>query len=413
MRIRSLLTILLITSVAEAGVESGRPLPGSGEPGHISEISARVESLRGLSFERPVEVVEVPRGDLRKVLLDQIERDTTLPVGEAMAVLEALLLIPDSSVALENLLTVYEAQVLAYYDPTSRKYYTFDAGPDGEPVPAMLEEAIAIHELTHALQDQRFDAGKRLRALESDWDRQMAYHAVLEGEATLLMLAALIEPMGITLEDLAASDELVSSMAEMAATSPGMPAGAEPYFVESLKFPYIQGLGLVLEAFRREGWKGVDRLHDRPPLTTEEVLRPEIYFRSGNERAARPGCSDSKAVVSTSLGRFHWGFLLGDPAADGLIHDCVRVTRKGAELVVRGTSAWINEAEAAEFALKLRKELARRDVRATVVQNEAMVDFQWAGEPDAQPSESGLNGGATSSPSTSARASSQADSASW
>ena len=370
MLIRFLLLVLLISSVAQAGVP---------------EISARVESLRGLSFERPVEVVEVPRGDLRKVLLAQMERDTTLPVGEAMEVLEALLLIPDSSVALENLLTVYEAQVLAYYDPTSRKYYTFDAGPDGEPVPAMLEEAIAIHELTHALQDQRFDAGKRLRNLESDWDRQMAYHAVLEGEATLLMLAALIEPMGMTLEDLAASEDLVSSMAEMAATSPGMPAGADPYFVESLKFPYIQGLGLVLEAFRREGWKGVDQLHARPPVTTEEVLRPEVYFRSGTEKSLRPGCSDPDAVVSTSLGRFHWGFLLGDPAADGLIHDCVRVTRNGAGLVVRGTSAWISEAEAAEFALSLEKELAERDLRATVEQKKSVVEFRWSGEPGLNP----------------------------
>lgn len=370
MLIRFLLAVLLVSSVAQAGVP---------------EISARVEALRGLSFERPVEVVEVPRGDLRKVLLAQMERDTTLPVGQAMEVLEALLLIPDSSVALENLLTVYEAQVLAYYDPTSRKYYTFDVGPDGEPVPAMLEEAIAIHELTHALQDQRFDAGKRLRELESDWDRQMAYHAVLEGEATLLMLAALIEPMGMTLKDLAASEDLVSSMAEMAATSPGMPAGADPYFVESLKFPYIQGLGLVLEAFRREGWKGVDQLHDRPPVTTEEVLRPELYFRAGNPQSPRPGCSDPDAVVSTSLGRFHWGFLLGERAADGLIHDCVRVTRNGTGLVVRGTSAWISEAEAAEFALSLKKKLAGRDFRATVEQKESVVEFRWTGEPGLNP----------------------------
>ena len=364
MLIRSFLVVLLISSAAQADV---------------LEISARVESLRGLSFERPVEVVEVSRGDLRKVLLDQIGRDTTLPVGEAMEVLEALLLIPDSSVALENLLTVYEAQVLAFYDPTSRKYYTFDAGPDGEPVPAMLQEAIAIHELTHALQDQRFDAGKRLRGLESDWDGQMAYHAVLEGEATLLMLAALIEPMGMTLEDLASSEDLVSSMAEMAATSPGMPAGADPYFVESLKFPYIQGLGLVLEAFRREGWKGVDRLHARPPVTTEEVLRPDVYFRSGDEEGPRPGCSDPEAILSTSLGRFHWAFLLGDPAADGLIHDCVRVTKNGAGLVVQGTSAWISDAEAAEFALSLRKALAERDLRATVEQRASVVEFRWTG----------------------------------
>ncbi|MFN2442454.1 MAG: hypothetical protein ABR517_07200 [Thermoanaerobaculia bacterium] len=396
MPIRALLFLLLISPLVRAGVP---------------EISARVESLRGLAFDRPVEVVELSRSDLRQVLLDQIARDNTLPTGDAMEVLEALLLIPESSTALENLLTVYEAQVLAFYDPTSRKYYTFDAGPDGTPLPALLAEAVAIHELTHALQDQRFDAGRRLRALEGDWDRQMAYHAVLEGEATLLMLAAMIEPMGMTLEDLVASEDLVSSMATMAATSPGMPEDAEPYFVESMKFPYIQGLGLVIEAFRREGWKGVDALHGRPPLTTEEVLRPEVYFRAGHA-SGRPACSDPDSLVSTPLGRFHWGFLLGDPAADGMLHDCVQVSRNDGGVIVRGTSAWISETEAEEFARSLEHELEERAVISTVVRKGMTVEFRWGGAPP-QPPARGSNGGATSSPSTLARASSQASSASW
>lgn len=371
----------------------------------VEESAARVEALRGLTFLRPVEVVEVPRTDLRKVLLEQIERESTLPPAEAMRVLEALLLIPDASGALDDLMEVYEAQVLAFYDPTSRKYYTFDSAPDGSQLPEVLASGVAIHELTHALQDQRFDAGRRLRQLEKEWDRQMAYHAVLEGEATLVMLAAMLEPLGTTIDDLAGSEELVANLAAAAALNPGIPADADPYFVESMKFPYIRGLGLVLEAYRRGGWKGVDALHESPPTSTEEVLRPALYF-DRRETSNPPACADPKAVVSTALGRFHWAFLLGEPAADGLVNDCVRVSRKGDELRVEGRATWSSQSEAAEFATALERELESRNQKGSVERNGAAVEFSWGVGQRA--GASGSKGGGASSPSTSARASSHA-----
>jgi hypothetical protein len=342
----------------------------------LEEPMRQVERFRGLAFDAPVEVVTVPRADLRKTLEAQIAKSSTLPVGEYLSILQALQLLEQDEGALERLMELYEAQVLAFYDPETRKYYTFDQAPGGAPLDETMAEAVAVHELTHALQDQKFDAGARLRALETDWDAQLAYHAVLEGEATFVMLAALLGRMGVTLDQITETDDVVSAIAAMGALNPGFPADAPPYFVESLKFPYLRGLELVVEMYRREGWAGVDRLHASPPRSSEEVMDPELYL--ARTSPGRGACEAGKATLATTLGAFHWTFLLGEEAGSGWASDCVRVTRRGSGFQVEGASGWDSEADAAQFAEELRRFLAGKAVRKPKVDRKGTaVAFRW------------------------------------
>jgi hypothetical protein len=336
----------------------------------------QVERVRGLAFDAPVEVVSIPRADLRKTLEAQIAKSSTLPIAEHLSILQALQLIERQGGALERLMELYEAQVLAFYDPDTRNYYTFDQAPGGAALDETMVEAVAVHELTHALQDQKFDAGARLRALENDWDAQLAYHAVLEGEATFVMLAALLGRMGVTLDQIIATDQIVSAIASMGALNPGFPADAPPYFVESMKFPYLRGLELVVEMYRREGWAGVDRLHASPPRSSEEVMNPDLYLaRTAEERGA---CKPGEATLATTLGAFHWTFLLGDEAGSGWASDCVRVTRRDSGFQIEGASGWDSESDAVQFAAALRRFLAERKVsKAKVDRKGTGVSFRW------------------------------------
>lgn len=336
-----------------------------------------VEAVRGATFEAPVAVVTVPRAELRKTLEAQIAKSSPIPVADYLAVLRALQLLETEAGALDRLMELYEAQVLAFYDPETRTYYTFDAAPGGGAMPEMMQAAVAIHELTHALQDQAFGAGARIRALEKDWDAQMAYHAVLEGEATFVMLAAMLARMGVGIEQITASDDILSGIAAMGALNPGFPDDAPRYFAESLKFPYLRGLELVVAMYRRDGWAGVDRLHANPPRSTEEVMHPELYLaRTGN--GGEGACAKGTAMLATTLGAFHWSFLLGPDAAEGWAADCVRVTREAKGLAIEGASTWDSEKDADEFATALEaflgeKNLAKRKVR----RKGAAVSFGW------------------------------------
>src|SRR5258706_10120007 len=118
-----------------------------------------VEKLRGLTFERPVVQRTITRAELPRMLRAQMEKSLPYSPDDYALILRALQLVDNGTTDLVgSMLDLYQSQVLAFYDPLTHTYYAIDQLPaaaagmmDGE----MLRESVAIHELTHALQDQR------------------------------------------------------------------------------------------------------------------------------------------------------------------------------------------------------------------------------------------------------------------
>ena len=134
----------------------------------------------------------ITRAELPKVLRAQMEKSLPYSPDDYALVLRALQLVDGGKTDLVgSMLALYESQVLAFYDPLTHTYFAIDKLPSaaaGMGDSDMLRESVVIHELTHALQDQRFRAGARDLALQKDTDGGLALHALLEGEATLVML---------------------------------------------------------------------------------------------------------------------------------------------------------------------------------------------------------------------------------
>jgi hypothetical protein len=310
-----------------------------------------VERLRGLTFVHGVKERTIDRRQLRPLIREQLSKEIPYSLDDYVRVLKALQLIDASTPdVIGKMFELYDSQVLAFYDPTTHTYFAIRQLPAalaGVADSSALRESVVLHELTHALQDQRFDATVRDKALQHDTDGELAYHALLEGEATLVMLDYLLAKSGQSFDDAVKSD-LLMGMGAMAAdqsVSPDTPR----YFVESLKFPYLDGLKLVVQAYRHGGWKEIDRIHSNPPRTTREVLHPEEYFArlaSGKKGAAAFNPKRPKDVLTIErLGEFHWRYLVGDQA-QGWVDDRVTVMRDGA---VTAETRWESAEKAAAF----------------------------------------------------------------
>lgn len=337
----------------------------------LKQAMADVERLRGLTFLHGVAERTIDRSDLRGVLKREIAKSLPYSPEDYVKVLQALQLVDtnDSSV-LDKMLDLYDAQVLAFYDPISHTYFAIRGMPAAlkdTPGAEALQQSVVIHELTHAMQDQRFGASTRDRQLQSDVDAELAYHSLLEGEASLVMLDWLLEKSGQSIDAVVKNDAVLGLMTSAAANEKTIDSGTPTYFVESLKFPYLEGLKLVVEAYRRGGWKAIDRMHANPPVSTREVIHPEEYFARidrGEQAKSNfdPGPHRPDILTVEHLGEFHWRFLVGDKAT-GWVND--RVTL-GCDGIVNVETWWQNANTAAGFRDAYVSFLRNHDIEPTV-----------------------------------------------
>jgi hypothetical protein len=317
---------------------------------HLAKQMADVEKIRGLKFKHDVTVKTIDRAEIPERLRAEMRRSLPYPVDDYIAILRDLQLVDGSTKDLTNkLLDLYEAQVLAYYDPATHTYYEIKQLPDAAKslgVGDVLTESVAIHELTHALQDQYFDIGRKDDALRNDWDAQLAYHSLIEGEASLVMMAWTLDQAGRSIDDAVKSDLLLNALSSGAAADMTVDKSAPRYFVESLKFPYLDGLRFCIAAYKRGGWAELNRVHAHPPRTTREVLFPDEYF--ARTFAPRPytELDPPNALTVEHLGEFHWAFLAGAASARGWVDDRVTVT---CDHQVIAETTWESPARAQAF----------------------------------------------------------------
>ena len=218
-------------------------ISASARAGSLETEMKTVERLRGLTFTRPVIQRTITRAELPNVLRAQMEKSLPYSPDDYALILRALQLVDaGKSDLVRAMLDLYQSQVLAFYDPLTHTYFALDQLPTaaaGLVDNDTLQQSVVIHELTHALQDQRFQAGARDLALQKDADGGLALHALMEGEATLVMLEYVLDHAGQKLADVMASPE---ALALLSSSMSGADATIDPstprYFAESLKFPY-------------------------------------------------------------------------------------------------------------------------------------------------------------------------------
>jgi hypothetical protein len=366
-RAARLLFVFLLTSCAQAS-----PL----RPGMDA-----VEEIRGRKFLHDVKTVAIDRADLSKHLRAQMVQSTPYSLDDWTTVLRALQLVdPQTKDLVPKLLTLYESQVLAFYDPQAHTYYSIKQLPKlpGDAAkltdPKTLEEMVMVHELTHALQDQHFKLGDREKALMTDTDANLAYHSVLEGEAVLVMIAHILGKSGLDFNEVVRDDAMLGMISSAAQAEQMIDPSTPKYFAEMLKFPYLEGLKFVVAAYRRGGWRALDAIHADPPRTTREIYHPEEYFARTFKPRAFDATKPANAISAEHLGEFHWRFLVGADNARGWVNDRVIIAR---DKKVQVETTWDSPARAKAFAAAYGAFLEKRGLTATVKQDGANVNASY------------------------------------
>jgi hypothetical protein len=339
----------------------------------IVKASRRVSAVRKLPFVSKVRFRLAGTADIRRTASSEAGELRLSGRAEREAKLLALLgLIPfgsDPAAALESMIT---SQPAGYYVPRADRLEIVAREPFRSEVIEVIGlfvgrdltfGEIVSHELTHALQDQHFGLDPPSAAADNQ-DARLAHVALVEGDATLVGFE-----LGVG--GLVANPEDFVAFARKHAPDMG---GQVPAFMqERFKFPYLDGSSFVLSLKKRGGWEAVNRAHQNPPRSSEEVLHPEKYL-AGTDPPRLPDLSDLSVkncdpVFEDTLGEFGIRVLLSGAdrnlAADraagwGGDRAAVFERRKGGGLLLVWVTDWDTPADAAEFMDGMEEVLARR-----------------------------------------------------
>ncbi|RLB59020.1 MAG: hypothetical protein DRI34_03140 [Deltaproteobacteria bacterium] len=339
------------------------------ELGH--RCQQRAEQLRGIRAGKPIRWQVADRQQIRAYVLKVLERQYR--PGELQAeglTFRALDLLPADLEYDKFVVDLMTEQIGGVYDPVEEIFYLADWIPPG------MQETIIVHEVTHALQDQAYGIDDFLERLRGNSDAMAARAAVVEGEATLVMLEDALRQAGtpLGLEQIELSLRGMQLMTLLSSIAFPSFARAPRALRQSLLFPYLQGLRFVVAARRRGGWKIMDRVYASLPASSEQVLHPEKYFDRPDpptpiEQPGLPGLAgrDWRLVNSDVLGEFGMDLLLEQlpeqerrRAAAGWDGDRLWVFARGDLLAWVSLSVWDSPADAIQFAGALARTVRER-----------------------------------------------------
>ena len=318
----------LAAAAALAGALTAAPATPLAQrlPEAVAEAQKLVEKVRGVPFRGAVASALLPEKDLAKILGKKIVEDLPGPFPRYAASLAAVGFLDPEAGLEEKLTKLYARQVAGFYDPEVKKFFivperTAEAAAVspalGLSTGTLLEDALLAHELTHALQDRRLDLVPRMKALKESSDALLALEAFLEGEATVVMMDALLAKLPPETKDLFGADTLSNMLSGLAAgtTSVDGSEGVPDFFVKEMLFPYVSGTAWIEAKRAGAGWTPVDAAYKSPPTTTAEILHPErTAARALLAPADRPAPADlpqgMKVLYGDSFGEWMLATLL-------------------------------------------------------------------------------------------------------
>src|SRR6266550_1209848 len=227
-----------------------------------ADVLKETSEIRQLAILRPVQSSTQSRPEIERMIVKNLDEETTpAQIHAAKITLKKLGLAPPDFQYRALMLRVLTEQVAGYYDPKTREFHLADwIDLDGQ-------RPVMAHELTHALQDQHFDLRRFEHWPKGESDAELAAHALIEGDATLVMaLYVANNPM----RALAFLKSLgTTGMATVELDK------APRALRETLLFTYQEGLNWTRDLYKKGGWNQVSEAFTTLPQSTEQVLHVE------------------------------------------------------------------------------------------------------------------------------------------
>jgi hypothetical protein len=267
---------------AEAPKGNTRPVTDR-ERHAIDALMQAAQRIRGLRFLHDVPVLVQDPTAIMAYVETQIDAEE---LERSRMVYVALGLLSPKLDVRSLLLRLMGEQIVGYYDLDHGSLVVrddvmraFGGARTAARVDLAEARVVLVHELVHALQDQRLGLSARMDE-KRDSDGDSALRSLIEGDATLAMIAYSLQGESVPLSDLTTDPARVRNLSEFVRSSPlaGSELGSAPAIVrEPLLSSYVDGLTFVANLHGDGGFSRINRVHADPPQSTEQILHPERF----------------------------------------------------------------------------------------------------------------------------------------
>ena len=312
------LALAVVTATAAGGVYLAGQDTGPAGPPHPSKWDARVqkyvdfvEKKRGLEFKHPVYVDFLPAKEFKKQITadrDELSDDDELELEQFAGLFRALGLLEGDVDLFDKFNELQGKGIIGFYSYDDERVRV--RGTELTP----YVENVLVHELTHALQDQNFDLGKRFEEFDKADDANSSaassgFDALVEGDARRIEYKW---RDSLSDADRAALDK------EKAAGAKGFESRSKDIpevLVTMMAAPYDLGEALLSVAVQQGGDAEVDNLFRSPPRTEEQQLDPWTLIADHQGLLNVPGPDlpdEAKSFDDGAFGALTWLMLLSE-----------------------------------------------------------------------------------------------------
>jgi hypothetical protein len=281
----------------------------------IDDMVKQLSEITGWKVQKRVPSEFLSREKFKRYVQDHTKgRAVEKEIHAEETTLKMFGLVPGDFNLAQETVELLGEQAAAFYDYKKKRLFILDTTREGDE-----QRTALVHELAHALADQRHDLGKYLERGSPDSDQTTAREAVMEGQATWLTWAFESKRLGGKAEVPAHLVEQLTKDGEPDDEYPVL-AKAPLYIRESLLFPYNTGARFQDAVYRKWGRDAFEKVFERAPGSTQQVIHPEEYFRDRAHSTPDPPSLEAfmtalearqyKGLVQGTLGEFDHAVLL-------------------------------------------------------------------------------------------------------
>lgn len=273
----------------------------------INVVLRELSDITGFRIRKQLPFALITRDQVNQYLKEQI-RQSVKPdeIRAEEMTLKKFGFAPADFDLKQTTIDLLTEQAAAFYDFKRKKLFISDWAT------VNMRDVALIHELAHALADQNFPIQKFTNKGPDNSESSLAREAVVEGQASWLMLEVGARRNGKTLADPQTAREFLETGADPQSSEYPVFNKAPLYLRRTLMFPYDEGQRFQQAVFLRDGKPSFARVFRDPPTSTTQIEHPDRYF--GHMPLSNPDLpkpvKHAKPFVSGAMGELETRILL-------------------------------------------------------------------------------------------------------